>query len=507
MSKISLSCCFPQNMTLVPNEFVDGHMSRANGEFVKVYLLLLRLSASGQPFSLSDAADRLSCTEKDILRALRYWENTGVLILSRNVRDEISGVAFAPIGMAEDVAPSGFPASQERKSHPSAGRREKQETQVQPDAFVQNEGCKSTSAPDLKGDQSQGKDYTPVPAPDFKGDQSQGKDYMPVPAPDFKPWLDQAKDKGKVSVSDLESAPAPGLEADQNRNANDATVQLPLEAVQDATRSPSLLVGANIVQLPLEAAQNATANGNNAPGRKQLTAARITELENTSDFMYLLFVSGQYLGRNLTRRDIDTLGYFFDELHMSADLIEYLIEYCVDIGHTNINYIETVGLSWHKKGVKTIEEAKAVAVNYQKDYYTILKALGIRDHSPISSEIQIMDKWMVDYHFSMDMIERACSKTIMTIAKPTIHYADKILTNWFEKGVRTLDDVKKEDEAHKAKRENKQKKKTASPAKGRMPSGSFYHFEQRSYGSDLDDMLVDISAKAQESNKTETRTS
>ena len=61
--------------TAVPDLFIDNYMPQANGEFVKIYLYILRsLHQPEGEISLSSLADVFSCTEKDIMRALRYWE-------------------------------------------------------------------------------------------------------------------------------------------------------------------------------------------------------------------------------------------------------------------------------------------------------------------------------------------------------------------------------------------------------------------------------------------------
>ena len=79
--------------TLVPNEFIDYYMPRANGTFVKVYLYLLRcLTAPEAGFGISVIADALEETEKDILRALRYWEREHVLSLTWGEANEIRGI-------------------------------------------------------------------------------------------------------------------------------------------------------------------------------------------------------------------------------------------------------------------------------------------------------------------------------------------------------------------------------------------------------------------------------
>lgn len=80
--------------TVVPNLFIDRYMPAANGAYVKVYLYLLRcLSGAGDGFSLSTAADAVDETEKDILRALSYWEKCNVLSLTRT-GEAISGITL-----------------------------------------------------------------------------------------------------------------------------------------------------------------------------------------------------------------------------------------------------------------------------------------------------------------------------------------------------------------------------------------------------------------------------
>ena len=71
------------NCTNVSNVFIDKYMPKANGDYVKVYLFLLRY-ASELDFDLSicKMADVFDYTEKDIIRALRYWEQSGLLSLS-----------------------------------------------------------------------------------------------------------------------------------------------------------------------------------------------------------------------------------------------------------------------------------------------------------------------------------------------------------------------------------------------------------------------------------------
>jgi len=67
--------------TLVSNIFIDNYMKDANGEFVKVYLYLLRcIAGTGcSGLSTTEIADRLNFIENDVIRALKYWDSVKVL--------------------------------------------------------------------------------------------------------------------------------------------------------------------------------------------------------------------------------------------------------------------------------------------------------------------------------------------------------------------------------------------------------------------------------------------
>ena len=93
MGQFTIYNDFPGDFTFVSNYFLDTCMPQANGEFVKVYLYLLR-NASGisSSLQLSSIADIFNCTENDVLRALKYWDKAGILDLFLDERGSLTGV-------------------------------------------------------------------------------------------------------------------------------------------------------------------------------------------------------------------------------------------------------------------------------------------------------------------------------------------------------------------------------------------------------------------------------
>lgn len=111
MATITLYNEQPATATYVPNLFIDEYMTQANGEYVKVYLYLLRsISQFDHNFSLAQIADHFDCTERDILRALKYWEKLRLFRLEYDENRNLSGICFltdavhAPCGIRREDA-------------------------------------------------------------------------------------------------------------------------------------------------------------------------------------------------------------------------------------------------------------------------------------------------------------------------------------------------------------------------------------------------------------------
>ena len=71
----------------------------------------------------------------------------------------------------------------------------------------------------------------------------------------------------------------------------------------------------------------------------------------------LLFVIEQYVGKPLSVSEIRTVYYISEELHFSDDLIDYLVQYCVDRGKKDFRYIEKVAVRWAESGITTPKQA------------------------------------------------------------------------------------------------------------------------------------------------------
>jgi DnaD/phage-associated family protein len=385
MSLISLQNSSELEVTILSNRFIDNFMPRANGEFVKVYIYLLRaVSSSPSSFSLEHMADRLFCTERDIFRALKYWEGEKILSLTYTTDRQLSGITllepFADAGHMESSASS--------------------------------ENIFSTA----------GTSSSPVSAQMAAGIS------QPVALTGSAPK--------NVSLSSSNSAVSGGTSSELSTSA-------------DYIRS--------------------------------LTPDHISELKQNEEVSQLLYIAEQYLAKTLTPTEMQKIFFFYDELHMSADLIEYLVEYCVSRGRKSMRYIETVALAWTRDGVTTVEMARDASSRFSKDYYTILKAMGISGRNPVENEISYIDTWRKTYGFDLELIQEACSRTVLSTGQPSFQYADKILSGWKKKNVHTLEDVRLLDAEHKKRQLKKAVSRKKQPAAQSQSNNRFNNFHQRDY--------------------------
>lgn len=187
----------------------------------------------------------------------------------------------------------------------------------------------------------------------------------------------------------------------------------------------------------------------------------------------------QYLGHPLSRSDLEKIRYFHEDLGFSCSLIEYLIEYCVSGGHTDMRYIEAVARRWSEQGIRTVDEAKAESEIYRTSSYAIMKEFGLGGRSPVPGEMQYIRKWVRSYGFPTEIICEACRRTMMSIHVPSFEYTDSILLSWKEAGIRTLEEIEAADKLRSTQTKGKSAPRSSARKNGSAASNSFHNFHQR----------------------------
>ena len=112
----------------------------------------------------------------------------------------------------------------------------------------------------------------------------------------------------------------------------------------------------------------------------------------------------------------------------------------------SVKYVLGIMKSWFDNSVKTVDDIEVIdkqRSGKNENYKIVFKALGF-NRQPTSYEKDAIDRWVYDYNMSMDVILKACEKSINT-SNPNIRYFDAIIKSWYEKGITTVEAVENED--------------------------------------------------------------
>ena len=337
------------DVTIVSNRFIDEFMPQANDAQLKIYLFLLRMLSAGRSLDIPEIADVFNHTEKVVMRALKYWEKCGVLLLEYDAAKNLTGIRLL----------------------------------------------------DLTGS---------------------------------RPVSENASEKAVPQKTVSESRTAEKSPSESRRSSDQEAYARPSYSLDD-----------------LKAFQ---------------------EKDSTAQ---LLFIAEQYLGRTLSPSDIKSILFFSDRLHFSDDLIDYLLQYCVERGKKDFRYMEKVAISWAEAGVTTPAEAERQAGRYDRTVYTIMNSLG-KTNAPTRREAEFIRRWREEYGFEPSIIMEACERTVLATDRHRFEYADKILSSWKESGVHHLSDIARLDAGF-------QKEKPARQTRERS-ADRYNRFMQNSYDYD-----------------------
>ena len=191
------------------------------------------------------------------------------------------------------------------------------------------------------------------------------------------------------------------------------------------------------------------------------------------------------LGRPLSTREMQTYLSWQKDFSFSSELIMLIIEYCMSKQKSDFRYIEKVALSWNDMNIKTISQAQTLIKETEDKWVKIRKILsylGIKNTDVMKPQEELLEKWIFTYKFDLPLIYKACDICFERLNRSDFKYIDGILSNWFSKDLKTLDDIAIKDKQRKNSYMKNNSKFNDSTKKSNGPG--FNNFEGRSYDYD-----------------------
>lgn len=145
--------------------------------------------------------------------------------------------------------------------------------------------------------------------------------------------------------------------------------------------------------------------------------------------------------------DIDL---WFNKYGFDEEVMISLFSYCYERSALHHSYVETVAQAWNKAHVKTFDDLDAYSQKqeeYKKIQKQITKKLGIK-RNLTEYEDAFIEKWFVSYNYDLPIIDIAMKKASLNGAI-NFTYIDKIVSDWHDHDLKTLDQINSYSEAKK----------------------------------------------------------
>jgi len=169
--------------------------------------------------------------------------------------------------------------------------------------------------------------------------------------------------------------------------------------------------------------------------------------------------------------------------NMNPDVIIKAFFYSVEKkGKKNINYIEGIIRNWYDMNITNVEALQEHFKSKDEKFYRyerILKSLGINMSFPNEAQTKVIDKWFNDWKFTLDVVLRACEDGSKKTTNPNINYIDGILSSWYEKGIKSVDEIVEKDKIQAKTKGYTFSSNTSSNNKKPPMKTRFHNFEQR----------------------------
>ena len=185
------------------------------------------------------------------------------------------------------------------------------------------------------------------------------------------------------------------------------------------------------------------------------------QLEGDEKFRQLTGNVEAVLGKKLSTADLNILLGLYDYLGLPCEVIFLLVNHCAERvaarygpgRRPTLRQIEKEGYAWARRGLLDLESANAYLMKYARSRTLAgeyMAALRLGDRAPSPTEERYLLSW-ADMGFPAECVELAYDRTMIQCKELRWSYLNKILLNWHQKGLHTLQEIEEGDRRRPAK--------------------------------------------------------
>ena len=193
-------------------------------------------------------------------------------------------------------------------------------------------------------------------------------------------------------------------------------------------------------------------------------------------------IESMYFAGNMKAEWYKKIILWFEKYNFSNEAMLGIFSHCFSDEVKPIAYVETVVKSMADKGVITINDLSKQIVNYDKKSKIIkFVKTELNLHKALTKpQERIVEKWIFDYNYDKEQIKLVIDKTI-NAQNVGFNYLDKIITEWYQQGLKTAEEILKYEKENKEKLKEKKKEKNNRKSTNNIASNNIENREQRKY--------------------------
>ncbi len=200
------------------------------------------------------------------------------------------------------------------------------------------------------------------------------------------------------------------------------------------------------------------------PSHEQIAA----RLQECKEFSALFAEAQAALGKTIGYDGQSVLIMMHDSYGLPFEVILMAVEYAVSQQKTGFSSIAKIGKLWSEQGIDTLEGAMEYIEEHNSvnEVWNKLRSLtDISNRTPTSKQRGYLVAWVKEYGYDENIIYYAYEESVDRTGKMSMPYMDKIIRNWYERGVKTPMDIQREKAKWQEERDKKLPQKNAPKQK------------------------------------------
>ena len=197
----------------------------------------------------------------------------------------------------------------------------------------------------------------------------------------------------------------------------------------------------------------------------------------------------------LSNQEVTNLTNLHKQYQLSAEYIVVLAAFLQSKGELTVRKLCNKAISLEKKGINTTDDLEKYIVSLDSgDEWEFRRIIGIYNRNLSQAEKDLFKKWSEEFGYGAPIVSEAYDIAVMNTKNGDLRYMDRVLTNWFDAGCKTVSECRAHSESERAKSKAQQGEKKYAKSRPETPrygnfdvNEAFFNAVERSFGEKDED--------------------